>query len=577
MSAALDLYRSFGNAILFGDVDRVVAWDALRRAAAEWRAAGRHFSAAFAMDRAAQASWGDGERLWEAVQAALEDCRRCVQESELDSLEALAAISLWQGLLRYYAEPDVRSLRQWLLQELADRLLYVFGDRPDSVGFLVRGVILRGTLDGDWSALVPDHVTVMGTSYEGADQLSINLASAFALLRRVGDRATLRSLVERFPEEFESVSLRGWKLAIEAEDADSRRAELFAAAADAFAADVNPTAADMLARPRVWSGENVHIWAKYFRARAALARIPATPQQAREYIGEALSALQDTWSGIVNEDTYRLHIALKTLGALVGLEDQSAVDEATEHLGIARTIFGKGTWHEDMERFLADTTAAFHEFANDPATALASARVLQLQSALAGMPAIGADVASGVAPAIGAHAVSIMRGLDRSYIHRALENIEDERVFQQIFLRLAQAAVPRYAQVRQGPLEYGKDVVSLVEESGRMILRMYQLKVGDIDMRGWRAVVPQLEEIFTVPLETIHIDGPVDERVGFLVCNGHANPHVDPAILGWFEQEQRDHGHKYEFMHLDVLVRWIVDDRLYETLRAALRDAGIAP
>ena len=433
---------------------------------------------------------------------------------------------------------------------------------------MVRGITITGTLDGDWRAIVPEQLTSMGTSHGNGDRLSIHLVSAFALLRRAGDGATLRILIARFPEEFESASLRGWRIAIEAEDAGTGRAELFAAASDAFGAD---------ARSTVTGIENVNIWSRYFRARAALARIPTTRTQARTYIEEALAALEGTWNGLVNEDMYRLHIAVQALGALVGIEPESAIDTAVEQLGAARSIFGAGEWQQDMQRFLTDTGTAMNEFANDPAIALASARIPHLQAALARMPAIGADVAAGVVPAISAHAVSVMRGLDRSYVHRALEAIDDELVFQRIFLRLAQAALPLYAQIRQGPLEYGKDVVVLVEESGRRILRMYQLKVGDIDMRGWRSVVPQLEEIFTVPLETVHIDGPVDERVGFLVCNGHAGPYVDPALRGWFQQELRDHGHRYEFMHLDALATWIVEGRLYETFRAALRDVGITP
>src|SRR5262245_27691275 len=104
MSTALDLYLSVGRTIPLQGEGNEAAWNALTTAAAEWRNVGLHFSAACAMEVAIRAAWGDGDRVDEAVQASIEGCRRCVTDSHLDSLEALAAISLWLGLLHYYPE-----------------------------------------------------------------------------------------------------------------------------------------------------------------------------------------------------------------------------------------------------------------------------------------------------------------------------------------------------------------------------------------------------------------------------------------------------------------------------------------
>jgi hypothetical protein len=102
----------------------------------------------------------------------------------------------------------------------------------------------------------------------------------------------------------------------------------------------------------------------------------------------------------------------------------------------------------------------------------------------------------------------------------------------------------------------------------------YQFKVGDINMPDWDAVKPQLEAMFLVPLQTVNIDTQVDEQIGVLVCNGHAGPNVDPVMSGWFAQELRDHGHRYEFMHLDSFANWIINDRLYNVFRAACREVA---
>jgi|SRR5580658_6571658 transcriptional regulator with XRE-family HTH domain len=48
----------------------------------------------------------------------------------------------------------------------------------------------------------------------------------------------------------------------------------FLDAADAFASDAPPTMEELMASGRTWTGENIQLWAKYFRARAALASIP---------------------------------------------------------------------------------------------------------------------------------------------------------------------------------------------------------------------------------------------------------------------------------------------------------------
>ena len=52
-------------------------------------------------------------------------------------------------------------------------------------------------------------------------------------------------------------------------------------------------------------------------------------------------------------------------------------------------------------------------------------------------------------------------------------------------------------------------------------------------------------------------------------CGGHAQPQVEPLIDGWFAQEARDHNHLYQFMHLDDVVNWVFEQRLFSSFRAA--------
>jgi hypothetical protein len=81
-------------------------------------------------------------------------------------------------------------------------------------------------------------------------------------------------------------------------------------------------------------------------------------------------------------------------------------------------------------------------------------------------------------------------------MHRSLGGITDEAQFRLILLRLLQNGLPIYAQVRHGPLEYGKDIVALLEIDGEIVLRQYQVKCGDIDRKKWRESKDEMETMF---------------------------------------------------------------------------------
>ena len=162
-------------------------------------------------------------------------------------------------------------------------------------------------------------------------------------------------------------------------------------------------------------------------------------------------------------------------------------------------------------------------------------------------------------------------------MHRTLEGIHEEGHLRRIILRLTQASLPCYAQIRHGPLEYGKDVVVLLDEGGRRLLRMYQAKCGEMTKQKWREAQSELEEMFSVSLSDLQLHEAVDVREGVLICNGHANAYVEPAMQGWFGEQKRVHGWNIRFMHLDDIVRWIFKDRLVNEFKAALDELGICP
>jgi hypothetical protein len=166
-----------------------------------------------------------------------------------------------------------------------------------------------------------------------------------------------------------------------------------------------------------------------------------------------------------------------------------------------------------------------------------------------------------------------MEGGIVTWIHRDLGAVKSEVQLQRILLRLFQSGLAKYAQIRHGPIEYGKDIAVLVYENGNHILKLYQVKCGDINKKIWRDCQSELEEATLVPLASIQLPISPDSVEVILITNGHANPHVEPVMAGWMGR-QREQGRNVTFMHLDSVVDWITQHKLTSELRLALAENG---
>ena len=62
-----------------------------------------------------------------------------------------------------------------------------------------------------------------------------------------------------------------------------------------------------------------------------------------------------------------------------------------------------------------------------------------------------------------------------------------------------------YAQLRHGPIEFGKDLAALVQDDRGVVLKLYQVKCGDMDKKKWRESKDELEEMFLVPIAPLHL------------------------------------------------------------------------
>jgi len=477
----------------------------------------------------------------------------------------------------YVEERSIASHWQRLLQqELAERLIKFFGETKNSESYLVRGLILTTDLDGSWEVTFPEHEISGGSETMGAGQLSLEIRSAFHLLLALGDFAGAQNIVEHYPDAFITPGLKGWRFATRGFLNPGNAVEMFNSAADSFAEDVEPSSEEIQKRGGCWDAKNITLWTKYFRARAAVARIVREPDRAQHSLTEASELLEGTDSGFVHNQVWRFRVLV---GALLQLLRGGVVDVdrmRQELLGVKR-LFGVSSDDPIIEQFVDSTARAFEALRANPEHALIGGELHMALETLGRIPLLGSDVTTAIGPAIGARALAEILGPHRTWIHRTLEAIGDEAQLRKIILRLAQAELPRYAQIRHGPLEYGKDVVAVLETGGHRLLRMWQVKVGDITMPKWRESRAELEEMYLVTLASLQIGFEVNDREGILVCNGHANPNVEPVMSGWFAEQEHDHHRVFSFVHLNGLVNWIVDHRLVNELRAALQELGIHP
>lgn len=176
----------------------------LSDAASDWEKDGKYFSAAYAMGQAISAAWGDGQLIRSCIRRALTDYRKCVEANPPDSYESLVALLKWSEALYFPLQSSDRSQWEGLWNELAQRLFNYFKDSPHVDSYLVRGVLLKTDLEGDWESEFPEFEVAMGVSglnrFEGF--VTLNLPSAFRLFIYAGDYQGARAVIERCPQAF---------------------------------------------------------------------------------------------------------------------------------------------------------------------------------------------------------------------------------------------------------------------------------------------------------------------------------------------------------------------------------------
>jgi hypothetical protein len=576
MSIARELFLEVGPSRIARGEE---AYGTLTRAAELWREANQHFSAGVAMLDAFDAAWGRPERMLEALRAALTDFQRVVSEQPPSSPESIAALyKLRQYVSRTSWFDDDRAtvfvrVRE-LSSELGHQLFKHYKDSLHADNYLVRGVVLVTDRDGAWETRFPDHEVESDVEHPGRE-LILNIPSAFHLFVRNGEWQAAYQM-NLCGDAFTTSGLKGWRSVTLAHVNPEEAVARFDEAADAFETDAMPAnEEDFAQRGGHWSGINQQLWAKYFRARARLVEAIRTPEKVKALLDQAVRALEGTESGWHNGEVSRFHVLVKVLSKLMSNPLSLDVEEARREYQLEIRMSGESEQDRFTLTFISEAAEGFRGFATDPGSEITRNRLETALEALARIPTIGPEVRDAVRPELGKKALDTIYGPVRTWMHRALGAITDEAQFRMVLLRLLQSGLPLYAQVRHGPLEYGKDIVALLEVDGMAVLRQYQVKCGDITTPKWRESKNEMEEMFQVPLISFQLPVVPQKIEGVLVTNGHANTYVEPVISGWLQEQRETHRRLVEFMHLDALVDWITKNRLVNELQAALRELGI--
>ena len=553
--------------------------DRLREIANTCSQAGDHFAAGYILQQCTTFAWGDIDVTTSCSVAAIKEFQEAIEAPGAQPLEQVA--SLWMCLNEIamtgsWLDPD-DSMYRSVRSAIAHALMQIAGRAEDATareGFLIRGFLLTTDFDGNWSTEFPE-LEIQGASMSsaGGTAMTLGVVSAFRYYIDSGDYVAAGSIASQCPEAFTTPGLRGWRAGVSGFLNQGSAVATFADAAAELALDL-PTEA----RQRVglsWNSSNRDLWSKYFLARSIVAEIITSPSRADEWLGQAQESLKGTESGWTHPQVICFRIILKVLAHLLKGDADGEASLAKKALLESRYVLGWDESRELIVDFLDLVDDAFSELRREPAAVVLSTGVRDALTALGRVPLVGNGIATAITPTVVERTFAGLMNQSQGWMYRTLESIRDERTLQHLILRLMQGRLPFYAQIRQGPLEYGKDIAVLAEDHGVTVLEMYQVKAGNINVPVWRTARSELEEIFLVELSDVQLSVEPERREGILIFNGHLNTNVEAPVAGWLEEQARDHNRTFKIMHLDLIVDWITRKGLVNELRRGLAELNI--
>jgi hypothetical protein len=171
----------------------------------------------------------------------------------------------------------------------------------------------------------------------------------------------------------------------------------------------------------------------------------------------------------------RFRLLVRALGSLLRVDEGLDLDHILSEL---KREFGWSRPTDDdsvLSEFIENARIGFsllegncHRWLSSMSRALSALDRLSLEM-------VGKREAEGIGEALSQHVGIVIEGTSRLWIYRTLESIRDEKKLRTILLRLFQNSVPKYAQIRHGPIEYGTDIAVVVGDKEQTLLCQYQV------------------------------------------------------------------------------------------------------
>lgn len=499
---------------------------------------------------------------------AIRDYAAFLGKVKEDSLgRILALMKSYQELHRLTSRISPNSLevsrsRSLVMTSLAEEIVAKFCMSADHGRALVDGFRIDGPIRGPWDAASLGENKFYTHFESDTRNLSFRVDPAFELLIGTGDYGGAWRICQQFPEVFDTPGLKGWRAALEGFIKPKEAHRFFFMAADWFLQD-NPKETDV---PFAAAWVNYYTWEPHFRSRGYLALATLDEEKFEDSLEKAVKLAAKSKQNI--PEVERFDLLIKTLWDLLQTKQGIASSDLRETF-LQATFLDRQIYDSIILEFIDFAVGGLSELRRNRRKGLS--KIGRALHALSRLPILGESAENAIAMAVDHQAIEILDGQTRNWIHTRLASLKTEDLLRKVLFQLFQNQIPKYAQIRHGPIEYGKDLVVVANEGGTTVLRMYQVKCGDITRNTWyNECRPQLEQIFQVPMCQLQIPIAVDRRLGVLIWNGHFSPQIEEIVQAWLFEQQSAFKREYQFMNLDGIVNYIIDNRLVHALRDIL-------
>lgn len=521
--------------------------------------------------------WGDLEFMMELFKMALDLYNESLERNTEPLKVALTHIML-SDLYKRALVPwgkknlELQAEQTYHRSKVADIFISNFKHDAHKEAYLISGFLLFTDLADKWEPHFVEYEVDEGHTLCSDSGWELSIPGAFQLLIKLSEYERALEVAELAPDGFRYPGVCGWREVCRGTMASKEAYLFYEDAAKCFASDTNPEDIREAKKP-YWTAFNSGSLAPYFRARAALSKPRNKPEEVIVALKQAAKEIHPEQSGFVYGPSIKLATLVHGLGSYIETYNDSVLDKLCKDYQEEIRLWGESNGDDKLLlEGLKLVSDAIEGFRYDPVAEIGRERLSKGIRILETIPEWSQlKVVSGLITDFKKSALEVSQGATSDDVASWLGTITDEAILQRLLLHLLQASSPYHAKVTHGPIEFGKDIVAIIDNEGTPVLHLYAVKAGDIDARKWLSAKESIDQIFTVsinnPLVTQY--SPTKTK-GFLLFNGHFNQHIESVADGWLKELRSNRHWDIEVYDLNGLSKWIVSNRLVRVLRKKL-------